>query len=85
MEEGLRCVLWYWPHSDIAVDGSHNARMSKARCILSEEKHSDGDSKKKAQNTEGQNLGSSSHRLPSVMTAQPPNLSESWLPLHPKG
>lgn len=46
-EEGLSCVLWYWPHSDIAVDGSHNARMSKARCILSEEKHSDGDSKKK--------------------------------------
>lgn len=50
-EEGLRCVLWYWPHSDIAVDGSHNARMSKARCILSEEKHSDRDSKKKKYRT----------------------------------
>lgn len=26
-EEGLRCVLWYWPHSDIAVDGSQRQNV----------------------------------------------------------
>lgn len=51
MEEGLcyvPCNQKYWPYSDNTVDGFCNARMLKARYILSKEKHSDGDSKKKA-------------------------------------
>lgn len=86
MEEGLcyvPCNQKYWPYSDNTVDGFCNARMLKARYILSKEKHSDGDSKKKG--TGVQNLGSSSHCLPSVMTAQPLNLSESRFLLCPKG